>query len=442
MTVERLSVTEYRWEIGLVTEAAHRTGLTASTIRGLLEVGSRRLQAELAVDTPIEIKGDNVRVMDVAGVVRLNPRLELEVAPKFLGAKWEDWREDFFVVAALSRFGRVLPREDIIAGTAARRDLATLLGHIVVREYWRNQRRPLRLYHHRTWQAFDIDGELDPEEAVLPQPGGFTQNAPIFDRDNGYMRTIHDAVGVLVPEVSSGLVRQQLERVHAATRPSPTARRPSVITHRLPSRHRRWQTLYDLSRDVLRGFGAGYVEADRLFAPGFVLKTNATWEDLIGQGLRSGFPGARVRPQKPYVLGTRNGHPVPVYPDFSVERLGLPRIIADPKYRTGQDEAVTVARGDLYEALAYAHAAQVDRIALVYPRSASTHRADVGTVTLADSYEITGKQVSALAVECRGLGAKSGFAAFAQRLAAGISVHGSIEHPPRPQMGHGGAVRR
>jgi 5-methylcytosine-specific restriction enzyme subunit McrC len=420
--VDRLSVTEYRWEDGLVASAAARTGLSPADVRALLESAGQRLRNDLAVDFPIEIKGDNVKITQVAGVIRLAPRLELEVAPKFLGKDWDAWREDFFVIAALSRFGRVLPREDILASTAAKRDLATLLGHIFAREYWRHHRRPLRLYRHRRWQSFAVDGDLDPEATVLPDSDGFMQSGPVFDRDNGYMQTIHAAVGVLISEVGAGQIRHQLERVHSVTRPSSAVLRPHAVPFRLPNRHRRWQTLYDLSRDVLRGFGAGYTQADKLFAPGFVLKTNDTWEHVVIQALRSGFPTATVRKQK-YVLGTRDDRPVGVTPDVSIEGLTPPLILVDAKYGARADKTVVTASGDLYEALAFAEAAGVERVLLAYPRPAGEPAVAIGVTELSDRVEVDGREVRALTVECRGISRRGAFASFARRFTGAVLTH-------------------
>lgn len=420
MRVERLSVTEYRWEAGLVGEASDRTGLSRAEVRRLLEAAGNRLRKDLRVDTPVELKGDSVKISQVAGVLRLAPSLELEVAPKFLGAEWDEWREDFFVIAALSRFGRVLPREDVLAGKAARRDLATLLGHIFVREYWRHHRRPLRLYRHRSWQSFAVEGELDPEAVVLPDPDGFMQSAPVFDRDNGYIRTIHAAVGVLVSEVGAGQVRQQLERAHSVTKTSSPSARAHVVPYRLPNRHRRWQTLYDLSRDVLRGFGAGYADADRILAPGFILKTNKAWEDLVGQALRSGLTGAKVRTQKPYMLGTRAGTPVSVTPDVSIEGATPPLILVDAKYGARLDTTVSIASGDLYEALAFAEAAGVTRVLLAYPRRAAEPVVQVGAAELIDAVDVGPRHIRALSIECRGINTRGAFALLSQRLAEAV----------------------
>lgn len=82
--------------------------------------------------------------------------------------------------------------------------------------------------------------------------------------------------------------RRQLQRMFAHLSPQ---RRPLTVAgapHRVPSRHRRWQQLYDISRRVVAGFGMDF-ELEEAPAPGFVFADVA----LMGG---SAFPGDAHRP--------------------------------------------------------------------------------------------------------------------------------------------------
>ena len=101
----------------MVAEIAAGLGQTRQEIVALLGEASRRLRKLKKLGSePILVDGDHVKVDGIAGLVRVEPGLELEVAPKFLGHEQAGWREDFFRIAGLTRNGWILPHEKIDAG--------------------------------------------------------------------------------------------------------------------------------------------------------------------------------------------------------------------------------------------------------------------------------------------------------------------------------------
>jgi hypothetical protein len=191
-------------------------------------------------------------VRDVAGLIRVEPGLELEVAPKFLGHEAAGWREDLFRIASLVQRGRILPHEEIAAGRGASNDLASLVGRVMVELFKEEERRPIRLYRRRRWETFEVDGELDEESVFLPTEAGFAQEKIILERQNPYNAMMAEAARLLIPEVGDQDVRRQLQRMLARLSPQTPPLSVIVAPRRVPSRHRRWQELYDISRRIRR----------------------------------------------------------------------------------------------------------------------------------------------------------------------------------------------
>src|SRR4051812_27787190 len=138
----RMSLVEYAEPVAVLDAAAAASGLGRSSVERLLMQAGRRAASILSLPAnPITIEGDRLRATDFAGLLRVAPRLELEVAPKFLGATWPRWREDFFFLAMLSAHGRLLASDRLGASAGDRGDLATLIGQCIVGMFWDNHRR-------------------------------------------------------------------------------------------------------------------------------------------------------------------------------------------------------------------------------------------------------------------------------------------------------------
>lgn len=422
----RLSVTEYLDSPDALAAVADALSITVPEVGTLLESANQRLirQLDLA-KPPIKVQSAGLRVEDIAGLVRVSQRFELEVAPKFLARDSATWRGDFFVVATLSNHGRVLPQDRLIAGFGERGDLATLVGRAVVEMYWSNARRPLRTYRRTTWRDFSVDGDVEPEELVSPDPDGYLQAVTVFDRSNPYNQVIRAAAERLLLEIRDTETRQQVLRVYERLAPQATLRqRPSAP--RVPSRHRRWQPLYELSRQVLDGFGVELADALHRMSPGYVLKTAKGWEDLVTAALRHGLPSGVVHAQQPHELGTRNGATFKATPDMTLH-LEHPPLLADAKYkgRVGE-ETMQVAAADVYEGLAFMRAARAAKLLLLYPRR---HRMDdeqppvaLGSATTFEAIKVDELEIVGMEVECRGLSMKDGFRTFSRNLASAVGA--------------------
>lgn len=414
----RITVTEYGDAHTAIADAAAALGVPRSEILALIEASNVRLARLLRSRSgPLQVLGDGLRVEDVAGLVRLSPRLELEVAPKFLGNGWKKWREDFFLIATLSRYGTLLAGDRLSAGFGEKNDLATLVGRALVDEYWRHHRRPLRIYQRSVIRDFSLDGDAAPEEFVMVDPDGYAQEIVRFTSANEFNAVVHAAASQLLTEVRDAETRQQLRRVRDALAPQNQASRLNRAS--VPSRHRRWQTLYDLSRQVLGGFGMSLAQAGHLFAPGYIMRTPKSWEDVVVAGLWTGLPGARVRVQHGWVLGERNGTPFKATPDATVD-LGEKRILVDAKYKTrlGRDRGRITAE-DVYEGLSFMRAAECNELALLYPAPIVQSVPDsVGTTSRFEKVTVDGMTIHGFHAEVRDLASRGGFRRFSCELGA------------------------
>ena len=369
----RFTVVEYAKPATLVEQFARNSGIPSTQVRDLLFRAVDRVRRVLGLDSvPIFSNADRIQFQNFAGLFVIAPGLELEIVPKFLG-KVAGWSEDFFLLATLSHHGRLLDGEELRFSSQATSDLSTLIGRSLVEMYWRNQRRPLRAYRRLHERSFAIEGDFDPEDLFSPDSEGFPQQVTSFTRSNPYNAVIGAAASRLATIVPDAETRARLERVvlHLPQQARPT----HLKGQRLPSRSRSWQPTYDLSRDILKGFGGGYDPKNGL-APGFVVHTWRVWEDLVSLSLRTAFGGHNVSLQSRHRLGTRQNRTrtadLSVFPDTLVSVSssdGTRRVLVDAKYKGHvEGSSLAVSNADIYEALAFSRATGINDVVLVYPR--------------------------------------------------------------------------
>lgn len=402
---------------------AQQTTVPASKFRLLIEKTSARIESALSLGTAFERSDERIRPVGFAGLLRLGPGIELEIRPKFLPESTPNWREDFFTVATIARYGHILPRDALLAGIGEKGDLADLIARTVVHMYNSNRSRPLRLYQHRTWMNTHLDGELDPESLFMPEDDGFAQSGLILDRQNPYNQTTHEAMTILVSEVRNGDLMRQLTAARCHLSPQIAERRFRVRS-RLPSRHRRWQDLFDLSLAVTKGFGAKYGGPLAPSMPGYIIKTADAWESLVLTAVRYGLPSFSVT-KKIHRLGFRSvagqTQPIDTTPDITVSR-GPEQFLIDAKYKgrhmSGSREHLSIQATDLYEALAFLQAGETKRCFLVYPTvpRVTPFSEPPGSSFVFERNEINGREVFGVAALVSGISRPGGFRTFASNL--------------------------
>ena len=424
---QRYGVVEYSRPAPLSEEISKGSRIPISQATDLLSNSAGRVRRLLRHEAnPVSWIDGGVQFQNVAGILLLAPRIELEVAPKFLGEA-PRWREDFFLLATLSSHGRLLDREGLNSSSRETSDLATLIGRSFVEMYNQNRRRPVRAYRRLRHTGFSLEGDFAPEELAFPGEDGFDQEVMTFTSRNSYNAVLRAAASRLANVVPDIETRVRLEHVaqHLPRQAAPSHLRE----RRLPSRGRSWQPTYDLAVDILRGFG-GTFDPKNLFAPGFVVSTWQIWEDLVSVGLRLSFGTKDVSVQPRYRLGSRSvagkASPVSVTPDCVVGvGVGEDRrlVVVDAKYKGNVDRGGRgVSSSDTYEALAFSRATGVNEVVLVYPMmiGSEAEAPSVGDASEFSSIQVDETRIRAIEIGVRGVSETGGLRRFASVLRSKI----------------------
>ncbi len=409
----------------VLQELVGRPGTTAEVARAsgvpVAEVGLQtrdlndRLRAQFGYDTdPIDVTSTGAwRVDGVAGLLRLNEYVELEIVPKFLDPTSPTRRIDFFVLAVLVQTGHLLAADEISADVDDRGALATLVARSLLRMHDENSRRRIRGYRRRYFSDFSLDGDVDWETLALPGPDGMTLQRLELTARNAHNATLLAALEILMPEVTDTDTQAKLGFLARAIRPQDGV--PRVFPP-LPPRYSSWTTAYEVSQMVLNGLGLNLV-AGHFTGPGFVLSTWLAWQQLCEEVARRANPGGNVVSQAKLRLGKRAAGAVDVIvtPDIAIDYQGAEGFLLDAKYKTRVGRRPGIASADLYESLAFLRAAGNDRIGLLYPSTQSTADLPTGAWRRFDRVVVDSYCVDGIEVQVQGLGSRNGF----DRLVAG-----------------------
>jgi 5-methylcytosine-specific restriction enzyme subunit McrC len=423
-----LSLVEYGSPVDLSHEIAASVGVDRTKANSLLTDAGARAASSLGLNyNPISVDSKGARVIDFAGLIRLAPSVELEVAPKFLGLDEVDsaWREDFFFLSTLSRHGWLLATERLSAASGAPRDLSTLVARSITSMYDSRKRRPLRSYRRVKEADFFIDGDPDPLDLIFPSPDGFEQELTRFDRRNGWNADIVAAARELLPEVSDPSVVSALVRLIEDLSPQNT---PSNRRKPIPARHRAWKPLHELSVDVLGGLGISYKQGNA-HAPGYLVSTWRVWEDLLTLATRMGFGRSAVMPQKGFQLGTKTNFntgkvsKLSVYPDCVLLADGSrPTMLLDAKYKGHVEKSqLRISEADIYESLAFSRATGCNLVVLAYPAQPNEPPRPVGTCVVFERALVDDVHIVGIEIEGRFISRKGALRDFSANLTAGIA---------------------
>ncbi len=227
------------------------------------------------------------------------------------------------------------------------------------------------------------------------------------------------------PAAASGLVRM-IEDLAPQSWSGGHRRKP------IPSRHRAWSPLHDLSVDVLNGLGMTYKQG-RAHAPGYLVSTWQIWEDLLTIGSRLGFGRSAVSPQKGFALGTRSklatgtkSSIVSVFPDCVIESDGVrPKFLLDAKYKGHVEKGVLrIAEADIYESLAFSKATGCGRIVLAYPALPEAAPLPPGSCTAFECVDIDGVRIVGVQIETRAISKRGALRAFVENLVQQLPILG------------------
>ncbi|QOW23598.1 restriction endonuclease [Lysobacter sp. H23M47] len=420
----RFTIVEYAQPVDLIAQVALAIERPKDEVRRLLaQAGTRTASALGFEENPITSNEKGTRAKKVAGLLRIAPSVELEIAPKFLGTSGDSWREDFFFLATLSKHGRLLASERLAASGGAPPDLSGLVARAMTGMYWDQHRRPLRTYRREEEVDFFLEGDIDPTDLAFPDVDGYKREAIRLTRNNRHNALVSAAAKTLAPQVSDPRAAAGLQRISAHLGEQRPWQRGRQVVRPLPSRSRRWQPLVDLSLDVVQGLGLAF-EYGTAAAPGFVVATWQIWQDLLTTASRLAFGAPRVHATHGYQLGNRikspsdRTTPLKVYPDLSIDPLGAPPFLLDAKYKGHVERGrLIVSEADIYEAVAFSQASARDMVILAYPAPATDPLKELGATRVFERVNVGGTRIIAIYVEVRGISRRGGLNSFSARLA-------------------------
>ncbi|MGP4107931.1 5-methylcytosine restriction system specificity protein McrC [Virgibacillus sp. L01] len=421
--MKRISVIEYGAPKPVIEQIMQDTDLSREDLIQMINKAGDRVKRILGYSkNPINIGDDKIRITDFAGILRIGPSIEIEVAPKFLGLDSINhrWREDFFYLATLSTSGKLLNSDKLLSKPGEKGDLHTLIARAFVEMYWDNHRRSLRTYSRRTFKDFSIDGDVDPESLFFPDGEGYKQEGLFFDHMNQYNSVIVTAAKQLLPSLREPNLIAQIQRVIQLLTPQKKLNYINVRSNKLPNRLSRWQQLYNLSLDILKGYGLVYHSKNSI-APGYVLNTWKVWEDFLSSAIISGFGMENVKRQNAFVLGERQRSSgvtenVNVIPDLLISNGGQEGFIFDAKYKGHVEKGrKRIVEQDIYESLAFLYASGHRVVLLAYP-VAPQEGYSLGDINVFEKIEVGNKIILGLEVESKTVSSKHGFLNFSNNL--------------------------
>lgn len=425
--MNRLSITEYQPSERIYQDAKNAFNVDRATLNTLLQRAGERIQRTLNFNTPpFEQNSKGLLAKGIAGLVRLNSQLELEIIPKFLDGEEDngDWRSDFYYLATLSRHGQLLANDKLSGSTATDRDLPTLVARAICDMFESNARNPLRHYKRIQERNFLLDGDPDFSEIVTPHPEGFLQDSIKYSPENHWNATISTAARLLFDEVTDPQLLNRLSRIFHALGNQKLTR--SSVAKIVPSRHKAWEPLYWLSWDIVKGFGLDYANGNAL-APGYVVSTWQLWEDLLSVSAKLGYGFESVAVQPKFTLATRHTlsgqRAANVYPDIVISPKSEQQpFVFDAKYKTNSAKAYSrISEADIYEAMAFAQATGIDTVILGYPMRVRTEETvKVGEVDLFETVCLDGLTIYGVEIEVRGISKYRALTSLSSKLREGL----------------------
>lgn len=410
--VDRVVLQELRERPGTTKEIAAMSGTSEGEILVQLRELNDRVRQILRHDVdPVTTSASGTWKADgVAGLLRLNSKIELEVVPKFLDPTISTWRLDFFLLAVLVRTGHVLYHDEISSGAQERGDLATLIARSLLTQCAANERRPIRSYRRMRRSEFAIDGDVDWETVYPPDADGFAVTRLELSRQNPFNATLAAGVQTLIGEVADADTQDQLRLLGRRFGPQSS---PPTAYAGLPSRYRGWQQAYELAQLIVDGLGLD-LDSGAFNGPGFILSTWSAWEHLCEEVLRRALPDYQVHGQRRWILGHRESGTAAVYikPDISPMSGGAVSFLLDAKYKTRLDRSLRIGAADLYESLAFLRATKAAKMFLLYPSLDSPEILPLGAWRRFDEIKVGELAVEGIEIQVQGLAQYGGFGAL------------------------------
>lgn len=322
----------------------------------------------------IYIRNGYLKCKKIVGIFKLSKNVYLEVYPKFVTTDDDTWRENFFLLSILSRYGSILEKAEIPYGKD-NTDLFDICAQIFVNSYLRVYRKAVHSYNNLNIKDFDLIGDFEAEDLVLYDEDGFPQRITVFDNRNELNAVLSKAAQLLIKRVNIKSLRNKLNWI---CKTLGKQNEPRMTSPKLNGRYKDWQDIYNLSYSIILGSNYGYGNKQAL-ATGFVVQTWRVWEWIISYSIKFTFPRIPVYIQRSVFWGER------IFNDKIKDEFVRPDVIIratpdysgyllDAKYKyLSISENFGVKRDDLYEAYAFCGATSTSNIALIYPKESASN---------------------------------------------------------------------
>lgn len=410
----QLVLKEYQRSDLSLSEIASSCDTSVNGLTIAIQNANQRIASSIGVRNALVADGSGITAQGVAGLLSLTGNIELEIIPKFLSNE-DDWRYDFLIFLARSRWGAVLQREEIKAGLAYTSGLNDLVAYSFLAMYKSVKHHPIRLYKRNMVEQFEIDGALDEESLILPSSNGFLQEVTDLSKMNVFNEVFLSAAKILFRSSEEVSIKQEISGIIRNFGPQEcTQKNPP---QHVPSRYREWETLYQLCKGVVAGLDIKFASPAQVSVPGFIVDTARAWEDLVFHALKKGLAGYRVE-KTGFNLGERiaepDGRSVPLQtiPDASIFRGNDVVCIADAKYKSA-DGKMSISNADVYEGYAFMTSTGIDTLLLFYPLSAGVVLEKNGVYPFED-VDINGKTIRGLMINPSSIGSSAGYLKFSQ----------------------------
>ena len=388
-----------------------------------LSDANRRITKELKTKKEVlVVSGGYVRALGIAGIIKLNAYIDIEIVPKFLDCSTdEEWKTTLYLLSAISKHGSVMVSERVRASSSYKESLYSIAAHILADEYLKHRRSMIRTYHKVRFTDFSIQGDIDFSTIFERNPDGIEQSRMRFDRLNAYNSTIKAAMTVVRPYALS----QQTQNVltSAITEFGPQEK-PSRRELRVPPRNKEWKPSYELAYEIITGKGNSFEEGE-YSSLGFVVDTWRVWQWLLTVGMQirthewTVFGEPKI--DSGFLQNKQGVQNVTVAPDVQIfgKKENGTLFLIDAKYKLIEsDFKGEILRSDLYEAYAFCNACNVDNIYLAYPDTDEGRQP--GEVRYISKYVFLNKNIIVIKVAFGAMKNKGGIFTFAENLQKGV----------------------
>lgn len=362
--MKRIVITEGQLYSDAIDTLANELGIERYDLLDSLYTADAYLCKRLSISRSLRVERDHFSFDRVAGIFPVSDLFEVEVVPRFMTGS-EDWRAEFLLLLARSRWGTIADGHSVKASRSVESGISDVMAMVYLAMFSKVAHVPIRAYKQRRINSFEIEGALDEETVFLPDKDGFSQTVTEFTRQNPYNAVIREAACQLSHSVEDFDLRARL--LKAAFHLGVQGRLPSVYPRTVPSRFSNWSELYEISVGILEGYGVDYTNQGDMLSPAFVVRTANAWEEFLRRALLLGMKHCTVAFQEQHHFAVRDHSEVRVRPDYILRSSDGRRLLADAKYKFSDAKRGTISNADIYEGWAFMKATGITKLVLLYP---------------------------------------------------------------------------